>query len=124
MKFATVINCMDGRVQLPVIEWIKKNYFVEYVDVITEPGPVRILSENSDKLKINSIKERLEISIKKHGSNLVAIVAHHDCAGNPVEKSVQLDQLKSSVEFVKSMCSKVQVIGLWVNENWSVDKVL
>jgi len=38
MKFATCLNCMDGRVQLPVIHWIKENYGVDYVDMITEAG--------------------------------------------------------------------------------------
>lgn len=34
-KFATAINCMDGRVQIPVIEYIKSKYEVDYVDMIT-----------------------------------------------------------------------------------------
>lgn len=25
-KFGTVINCIDGRVQIPVSNWIKENY--------------------------------------------------------------------------------------------------
>ncbi len=36
--FATAINCMDGRVQLPVIAYLKSKYVVDYVDAITEPG--------------------------------------------------------------------------------------
>ena len=47
-KFATAITCMDGRIQIPVIEYIKSNYGVDYVDVITEPGPNKILSDNTD----------------------------------------------------------------------------
>lgn len=37
MKFATAINCIDGRTQLPVIEWARKKYGVDYVDMITKP---------------------------------------------------------------------------------------
>ena len=39
MRFCTVINCMDGRVQLPVIRHMKERFNAEYVDSITEPGP-------------------------------------------------------------------------------------
>ncbi len=37
-KFVTAINCMDGRVQIPVIEYLKNNYGINYVDMITAPG--------------------------------------------------------------------------------------
>ena len=39
MSFATSIHCMDGRIQEPIIQYIKTKYDVQYVDVITEPGP-------------------------------------------------------------------------------------
>ncbi len=41
-KFGTVINCIDSRTQLPVSNWIKENYSVDYVDTITEPGPDKV----------------------------------------------------------------------------------
>ncbi|MBI4243854.1 MAG: hypothetical protein HY606_07170 [Planctomycetes bacterium] len=31
-KFVTCLNCMDGRTQLPVIQWIEKNYRADYVE--------------------------------------------------------------------------------------------
>ena len=37
-KFATSVSCMDGRIQIPLTNWIKKNFSVDYVDTITEPG--------------------------------------------------------------------------------------
>jgi len=30
-KFGTVINCIDGRTQAPVSDWIKENHSVDYV---------------------------------------------------------------------------------------------
>lgn len=45
-KFGTAINCIDGRVQLPVIKWLKENYYLDFVDMITEPGPDKVLSWN------------------------------------------------------------------------------
>lgn len=86
-SFATAINCIDGRTQIPVIDYIRKKYKVDYVDMITEPGPIRVLAENTDKPTIESIKRRVGISTEKHGSVHIVIVGHHDCAGNPVEKA-------------------------------------
>jgi hypothetical protein len=34
----------DGRVQEPVITWMKDAYGVQYVDDVTEPGPICMLA--------------------------------------------------------------------------------
>lgn len=119
-KFATAINCMDGRTQLPVNDWMKKEYHVDYVDTITEPGPIRILADNRD---VESIKKRVLISVNKHGSKNVAIVGHHDCAGNPVDKATQLSHIEGAVKTVRSWGLGVNIVGLWVDERWLVNKV-
>ncbi|MFH1005248.1 MAG: carbonic anhydrase [Bacteroidota bacterium] len=123
MKFATAINCMDGRTQVPVIEWLKKKYKVNYVDMITEPGPNKILAENKDNSALESIKKRIDISVNKHASKFIAIVGHYDCAGNPVEKDIQLKQILSAIKIVKLWNFNVQVIGLWIDEKWEVCEV-
>ncbi|MFH0896745.1 MAG: carbonic anhydrase [Candidatus Bathyarchaeota archaeon] len=122
-SFATAINCMDGRTQLPVMDYIKKKYRVEYVDMITEPGPIKILAENKDETMLNSIKRRVEISIGKHGSKYIAIAGHHDCVGNPVEKEMQLLQIFNSIKTVHSWGFRGEIIGLWIDENWNVHDV-
>lgn len=119
-KFATVINCMDGRTQLPVIEWVKNHSGVDYVDTITEAGPVKLLAENSDSTLVNSIKKKVLLSINKHHSKSIAIVAHHDCAGNPVSKKVQLEQLKAALKTIESWDLKAETIGLWLDDKWTV----
>ena len=70
--FATAINCMDGRTQLPVIEYMKSRYGVDYVDMVTEPGTNKILAENGDKTTIESIKRRVKISVERHNSKQIA----------------------------------------------------
>lgn len=121
--FAAVINCMDGRVQEPVIKWMKENHGVDYVDDVTEPGPICMLESCADPSGVESIRRRVDISVNKHGSRVVAIVAHHDCAGNPVDKQEQLRQLAGSMRTVQDWGYGVQVIGLWVDENWNVQPV-
>lgn len=123
-RFATAINCMDGRVQIPVIEWLKRQYGVDYVDMITEPGPERLLAEDKDLRGIQSLRKRLEISATRHNSKLVAIVGHHDCAGNPADKETQLKQISNAIKTVESWNFEVRVVGLWVDEKWEVQKVI
>ncbi len=122
-RFATVINCMDGRTQLPAIEWAKHEYGVDFVDTITEPGPVRILAEARDPQALESIRRRLDISVTKHGSGHVAIVAHANCAGNPVDRETQLHQLRSAESTVLSWGMGVQVDRLWLGEDWRVERI-
>lgn len=122
-RFATAINCMDGRVQTPVYEYLKNKYKVDYVDMITEPGPNKILAENSDQVIIASIKRRVEISIHQHGSRSIAIVGHYDCAGNPNSKEVQLEHIKAAKKLIRSWGFQGELQGLWVDENWQVNEV-
>ncbi len=122
-KFVTAINCMDGRVQEPTISYMKKTYGVDYVDMITEPGPDKILSENSDKNLVQSIKNRIDISVQKHGSKVIAMIGHDDCAGNPVSKEEHIKQVNKSIEYLKSLYPGVEIIGLWIDGNWKVSKV-
>ncbi|MEN9978793.1 MAG: carbonic anhydrase [candidate division WOR-3 bacterium] len=120
-RFVTAINCMDGRVQLPVIAWLKADTGADYVDNITEPGPVKILAEGRNRVLLGSIRRRVKISVERHGSRLVAIIAHHDCAGNPVDEQTQRRQLERAIRRVESWGLGVRVVGLWVNEQWQVE---
>ena len=136
-KFACAINCMDGRVQDAVKNYLKENYKVGYVDMVTEPGPNKILAENpstrssteahsksSRQVIIENIKKRVEISVKRHGSKVIAIVGHFDCAGNPTEKEEQIQHLKSAKKIVDSFGFDAEIILLWVDGDWkTVEKI-
>ncbi len=120
-KFATAINCMDGRVQLPVINWLRENLSVDYVDMITEPGPDKILAEGSAATQ-DSIKARVLISVNKHGSDTILIAAHHDCAGNPVARAQHEAHVRQSVIRIHSWNLPVKrIFGAWIGENWKVE---
>lgn len=120
--FATAINCIDGRTQLPLISWIKKEFQVDFVDMITEPGVVRLLSLDKGEVS-EGLREKIEISLKKHNSRLIIVAAHHDCAGNPVDNETQLRQIKDAVELIKSWALNAEVLGVWINENWEPIRV-
>ncbi len=123
LSFCTVVNCMDGRVQLPVISYLKKRFGAEYVDSITEPGPNRILAEQQDETLIASILNRLEISVNKHQSVGIAVTGHHDCAGNPTSEAIQKRQIQDAVRFLRQTYPNIEIIGLWIDEHWQVNEI-
>ena len=123
MSFCTVINCMDGRAQLPVINYLRQRFNVEYVDSITEPGPNLILGKQTDKALVQSILTRVKISVEKHLSVGIAIAGHYDCAGNPATEEEQLQHLNAAVKFLRVQYRELPIIGLWLDENWKVNEI-
>jgi hypothetical protein len=121
--FCTSINCMDGRVQLPVIEYLEKRFRVDYVDEISEAGPVRYLAEEPDSFETRSIMRRVDVSLDGHGSRAIALAAHHDCAGNPVEETRQREQLQVGLRLLQERYPRAEVLGLWVDADWKVSEV-
>ena len=121
MEFATSIHCMDGRIQEPVIQFIKSNYNVKYVDVITEPGPCKILSQDMEHQFLESIDNRISISLEKHGSKIIFISGHHDCAGNPVPEFLQIQQMTTCEELLRTKYPIVKIVKLWISQNWEVN---
>ena len=114
---------MDGRVQLPVIKYLQKRFNADYVDTITEAGPNLILAEQKESGSIESIFVRLKISIENHNSIGIAISGHHGGAVNASPKNEQIEHTKDAVNFLKKKYSNIEIIGLWVDENWEVSEI-
>jgi carbonic anhydrase len=118
-KFATCLNCIDGRVQLPVINWITKNFEFDYVDMITEAGIDGLLAENS--YNPANVLRKLAISLGQHDSSKIFIVGHYDCTANPVDENMHKIQIKKSVKRIKNYTLACEVIGLWVNKHFEIE---
>jgi hypothetical protein len=114
---------MDGRIQLPVIKYLQKRFEAENVDSVTEAGPNLILAEGENATAIQSILERLKISVEIHNSVGIAIVGHYDCARNPAPQKEQIEHIQKAVGFIRKLYEKTEVIGLWVDENWEVHEI-
>jgi hypothetical protein len=121
-RFATAINCIDGRVQVPVLDWIKFHLNVDFVDLITEPGPDKALISGSETT-YNSIYKKATLSIKTLGSQSISIVAHDDCRANPITKEKHIEMILECVEIMKKWRVGVRILGLWVNE-WRYVEVI
>lgn len=126
-SFGTAFNCMDGRTQDCVNELVKKELGVLFVDEITEPGIVKYLAGSNDlEPTVEWLKKKADISVNHHHSKGIAIVAHANCAGNPIEKEGQIIQLDKALERVKEWYPQVKVIRIWVEPKdsiWSAEKI-
>jgi len=120
MSFCTVVNCMDGRVQIPVIRYLRERVGVSHVDVITEAGPVAVLVGGDDGPEVRSIRRRVDLSREAHGSTALAIVAHPDCAGNPVPDEEQMEQLVRAARNLAIWYPGDEIIALWVDRDGEV----
>lgn len=118
---ATTLNCMDGRVQLPVIEWIKKHAPIDFVDVITEAGMNGVLARQEN---IDEIIRSINISVNLNKSSQLFIVGHYDCRGNPADEKVHKQEIATSVKRLQKQWVKLEISGLWVNNLWQVEVVV
>ena len=122
-KFGTAINCIDGRTQQPVIDYIRQKYAVDIVDMITFPGADGIFSNELRTIELSLAKQSASISVEKHKSAIIAIVGHYDCAGNPGDKNYHSAQIRKAVEEISLWKLPAKVIGLYVNEKWQLEEI-
>jgi len=121
-KFATAITCIDGRVQQPISDWVKLHTNVDYVDLVTEPGPDKVLSSGPSNL-LEDIIRRARFSVLHHQSPVVAVTGHHDCAANDADRQEHVEQILEGVRVVFAHQLNVRILGLWLNEWHSVELV-
>jgi hypothetical protein len=110
---------MDGRVQLPVLTWIKAKYPVDFVDVITEAGMDRVLAWQED---ISEVVRSIRVSMDLNKSTRLFIVGHFDCRGNPVDEASHRRDIEGAVTRLKRLWPSFEIFGLWVNDQWKVEE--
>jgi hypothetical protein len=118
-KYGTALNCIDGRTQIPIIQWMKDYFGLDYVDLVTEPGMDKVLSQGS-QCDTFRIKNNTITSISAHDSKVIVVIGHYDCAANPVSDYKHFQDIYNSVFQVKTWGLPAKVVGLWVDENWNV----
>lgn len=122
--FFTTVGCMDGRIQDPVSDFGRKKFSAEFADTITEAGLVGLLSTNPAQTLLDSIKNKLDISIEKHHSKGILVHGHQNCAGNPVPDEKHIEDVRKSVDEIRSLIkNKITVVGVFVKQSSSDPKV-
>lgn len=122
-RFGTAINCIDGRTQQVVIDYVKQSFGVDGVDMVAFPGADGMFSNRERSAETAFVKRAASISVEKHGSKVIAVVGHHDCAGNPGDSGHHYAHIRKAVQEVHSWNFPVQVIGLYVNDRWRIEEV-
>lgn len=122
-KFGTAINCIDGRTQEPVIDFMKHKYGIDGVDMVTFPGVDGIIMSSGISDTIALIRKGVSISIEKHGSRIIAVVGHFDCAGNPGNREHHYANIGKAVQLVSSWNFDVEIVGLYVNDKRQIEEV-
>ena len=122
-KFGTAINCIDGRTQEPVIDFMKQKYGIDGVDMVTFPGADGVVSSSGNLDAIALIQNAVLISIEKHGSRIISVVGHFDCAGNPGNREHHYAHIANAIQQVSSWNYDAQVVGLYVNNKRQIEEV-
>lgn len=119
--FCTLICCMDGRFIHIINNYIRNNYRYDYVDTITDAGPVnKIVYEDY----LQAVEDKIVlISINKHKSDHIFVAGHSDCAGCPIDDETQKGYIIQSVKMIHKHLPDIAVTGLFVEESGDI-KVL
>lgn len=124
LRFGTLITCIDGRVQRPTILWMRERYNLDYVDVISAPGPDKLLALAEEAAEIALVRRNVGFSVSAHDSQLVALCGHHDCAGNSATDDEHLEQIRQGTAFMRSWNLGPDTVGLWLAKGWNVEVVV
>jgi hypothetical protein len=122
-KFGTAINCIDGRTQEPVIDFMKQEYGIDGVDMVTFPGVDGVISSLGNFNTIALIRNAVSISVERHGSRIIAVVGHFDCAGNPGNREHHYAHIRKAVQQVSSWNFDAKIVGFYVNDKWQIEEV-
>jgi hypothetical protein len=82
-----------------------------------------IISSSGNLDYIASIRNAVSISIEKHGSQIIAVVGHFDCAGNPGNREHHYAHVNKAIQQVSSWNFDAQIVGLYVNDKRQIEEV-
>ena len=122
-NFGTALSCIDGRVHVPVISWMRETLSVEYVDLVTHPGVDGFVVQDS-AAAARLLRPSIDISIQRHASPVLALVGHHECAANPGSADEHREHLLQGLRVLQTWSLGVKLVALWVNSDWQIDVLL
>lgn len=123
-KHGTALVCIDGRVQMPVIHYMKARFALDYVDIISEPGINRLVAEGANDSFLDWIVRKIRITLDRHGSNHIAVVGHFDCGANPAPELEQAIHTRQAIDRLRPfMPDYVQFCALWVNARRGISEI-
>ena len=109
---------------------MREHYPVEFIDSITEPGMDAWINNMTPEQRA-WVKRKIEISTKGHGSRVITVVGHDECAGNPVEPHQHHIESLRGAQIVREILAELgvldaEVIPIWAqikNGTWVAEKI-
>ena len=125
--FFTSVGCMDGRVHPAVLLYGQDKFGAKYADTITEAGLVGQIAK-ADPTILESIKNKILISITRHLSKGIVVHGHQECAGNSVDDEQHKEETREAAKIIKAMLGAMdlEVTPLFIirsGENWIVEEL-
>jgi len=112
-SFATAVTCMDGRIQQSVVDWARSRFGVDYVDMVTVPGPDRVLAQ--DLLGRLRLATDVAVSRRAHGSHQLVVASHADCSGNPVSDDEHEQMVREGISWLATLLPEMTIVGIHVD---------
>jgi carbonic anhydrase len=124
--FATVISCMDGRIQEPLREFAVSKFDSDFEDSITDRGGLlRNLAQNNEDL-VENILQDIKVSLEAHKSKAVVIAGHQSCAGYPIPDDQKKKEILAAARKLGSKFPGVEIVPVFVCEkgsDWVVEEL-
>ena len=111
--FATVLCCIDGRVQGPLADFTRTHFGVDYVDTVTRPGLVGRLDRG--------VEDDLAISIEAHQSQGIVVSGHASCAGYIGDEAAQRQACRAVAARLGEIWGEMEIVPVWVALSGAVE---
>lgn len=119
--FGSALACIDGRFQRRTSDYLTQTFGVRSIDTVTAAGMIKNIAETTDRTAV--ILADLQVSLDKHKSTQIGVVAHADCAANLVPDDTQKKQVALAVASLETMFPDFEVVGVWIDENSIVERI-
>jgi len=104
---------MDGRIQHSVVDWARSQFGVDYVDMVTVPGPDRVLAH--DLLGRLRLATDVALSRRAHGSHQLVVASHTDCSGNSVSDDEHEQMVREGISWLATLLPEMTIVGIHVD---------
>ncbi len=109
----TAVVCMDGRIQDAAADFIRDHFDVDFVDTVTDAGPVGSLSGGNEAISA-SLLRCVGISVQVNRSVGIAVAGHEGCAGHRVEEEQHRRDTVAAAAAVAAAFPDLEVVPLFV----------
>ncbi len=121
-RFATAISCIDGRFIERTVTQLQTRFGAKNIDLITTAGAVKHLADSVGAVG-EGLLANVDISVEAHDSSQLAVVAHDECAGNPVSVKDQKDHLRQAAALLETRYPHMAILTLFLDPKTGFEQV-